>query len=115
MIYGCCLGRVCEKNWFTLDDANGIPRWPASQVEFVFNAVALAVILFLRGKTNFSGQLFHLYLMGYGAFRFFHEFSRDTPPMFLKLSGYQFIALAIVALGAWRFWQRAKKGIAPPG
>ena len=108
MMHGCCLGKVCEASWFTIRDASGVPRWPASQMEFVFNALALAAILILRWRKILPGQHFHLYLMAYGAFRFVHEFLRDTPQIFLGLSGYQFIALATVALGAWGFWRRAK-------
>ena len=109
MMHGCCLGRVCEKNWFTLDDENGIARWPASQMEFIFNALMLGVILFLRRKRLFAGQHFHLYLMAYGIFRFFHEFLRDTPPMLGAISGYQIAALATAALGAIGFWRRRIK------
>ena len=63
MFQGCCLGRVCSANWFTINDGNGIPRWPASQVEFLFNAVMLGVILLLRWGRIAPGQLFHIYLM----------------------------------------------------
>jgi len=41
MINGCCLGKVCTASWFTINDMNGVPRWPSSQMEFVFNAVML--------------------------------------------------------------------------
>jgi hypothetical protein len=34
----------------------------------------------MRQNRILSGQLFHLYLIGYGAFRFSHEFLRATPP-----------------------------------
>lgn len=109
MIHGCCLGCVCEKSWFTLDDASGIPRWPASQMEFFFNALMLGVILFLRGSKIFAGQLFHLYLMAYGIFRFLHEFLRDTPPMIGAISGYQIAALAVAGLGFAGFWRRQRQ------
>jgi phosphatidylglycerol---prolipoprotein diacylglyceryl transferase len=106
MINGCCLGRECEAHWFTIDDPAGVPRWPASQVEFVFNAVVLAVILVLRWKRIASGQLFHIYLMAYGLFRFFHEFVRNTPHVVGPFSGYQFAALAVAALGMTGFVRR---------
>ena len=108
MINGCCLGRECEPAWFTIRDGQGIARWPASQMEFVFNALALIAILFLRWRKILSGQHFHLYLMAYGIFRFFHEFLRDTPQILFGLSGYQYISLATIALGAWGFWRRRK-------
>ena len=106
MINGCCLGKVCETNWYTINDAHGIPRWPASQVEFLFNAVMLGVILLLRWGKIATGQLFHLYLIAYGTFRFFHEFLRDTPAILGPLSGYQIASLAIMALGVAGFAHR---------
>ena len=109
MIQGCCLGKVCTANWFTINDANGIPRWPAPQVEFVFNAVMLGVILLLRWGKIAPGQLFHIYLIAYGVFRFFHEFLRDTPAIFGPFSGYQIAALAIALLGLWGFIARKKQ------
>ena len=108
MLHGCCLGRVCEANWFTLNDVQGIPRWPASPVEFLFNVAALGGILLLRWRKLFPGQHFHLYLMAYGTFRFFHEFLRDTPSLLGSISGYQIAALLLVALGAIGFYRRRK-------
>jgi len=109
MIQGCCLGKVCPADWYTVTDAHGVPRWPASQVEFLFNAIMLGVILLLRWGRIAPGQLFHIYLMTYGVFRFFHEFLRDTPAIAGPFSGYQFAALAVAGLGAVGYWMRKSK------
>lgn len=103
---GCCLGRVCDPSWFTLNDAHHVPRWPAVPVEFLFNALLLGVILLLRWRRMVPGQLFHIYLMAYGIFRFFHEFVRDTPRIAGPFSGYQIAALAVAGLGALGFCRR---------
>jgi phosphatidylglycerol---prolipoprotein diacylglyceryl transferase len=103
MINGCCLGKVCPANWYTVVDAHGVPRWPASQVEFLFNALMLGVILLLRWGRIAPGQLFHIYLIAYGTFRFFHEFLRDTPTILGPFSGYQMASLGIVLLGITGF------------
>src|SRR5262249_44365226 len=79
MLNGCCLGRACEKAWWAVGE--GPPRWPAAQMEFLFNFVALIGLLMLRRKRVLKNQLFHLYLMAYGIFRFVHEFWRETPPL----------------------------------
>jgi phosphatidylglycerol:prolipoprotein diacylglycerol transferase len=113
MINGCCLGKICAANWFTVNDANGIPRWPASQVEFLFNALMLGVILLLRWGRIAPGQLFHIYLMAYGIFRFFHEFLRDTPQIIGPVSGYQIAALGIFVLGAAGYARRRQLTIKP--
>lgn len=104
---GCCPGTVLPPAWYTMTDRTGVSRWPAVPMEFGFNVVALVVLTFLWRQRKFPGQLFHLYLMGYGAFRFLHEFLRDTPRLVGGLSGYQWAALAVFSLGALRYRQRA--------
>ncbi len=103
LLHGCCLGRVCVASWFTVNDAVGVARWPAAAMEFLFNAVALSVILLLKSQKILPGQLFHLYLMAYGLFRFAHEFLRATPQILGPLSGYQIAALGLVVLGGVGF------------
>lgn len=106
LLHGCCLGKVCEPAWFTLNDVTGTPRWPAVPVEIIFNLAAIAAFFVLRRKHLLAGQHFHLYLIGYGAFRFFHEFLRDTPRVAGSISGYQIAALAVLALGVAGFVHR---------
>jgi phosphatidylglycerol:prolipoprotein diacylglycerol transferase len=106
ILNGCCLGRACEPSWFTVNDANGVARWPAALVELLFNALMLGSILILRRQKILPGQHFHIYLMAYGLFRFFHEFLRETPQIVGPVSGYQIAALAIFALGAAGFAMR---------
>jgi phosphatidylglycerol:prolipoprotein diacylglycerol transferase len=109
MLHGCCLGRVCDASWFTINDARGIARWPASQMEFIFNALMLGVILILGRRKILPGQHFHIYLMAYGVFRFAHEFLRDTPHILGPISGYQIVALAVAGLGLVGFISRSRK------
>lgn len=109
ILHGCCLGRVCEPSWFTMNDAAGVSRWPAALVELLFNALMFGVALLLRSRRFLPGQHFHIYLMAYGVFRFTHEFLRDTPQILGPFSGYQIAALGIFALGALGFWRRRKE------
>ncbi len=103
LLHGCCLGRVCHASWYTINDIHGVARWPAVPVEFLFNALMLGVILLFRWGRIAPGQLFHIYLMAYGIFRFFHEFLRDTPQILGPISGYQIAALGVAGLGAAGF------------
>ncbi len=103
LLHGCCLGRVCHASWYTINDIHGVARWPAVPVEFIFNALMLGVILLFRWGRIAPGQLFHIYLMAYGIFRFFHEFLRDTPQILGPISGYQIAALGVAGLGAAGF------------
>jgi phosphatidylglycerol:prolipoprotein diacylglycerol transferase len=104
---GCCQGQVVDHvHWWTVKDAGGVPRWPSVPIEGVFNLIAGVSLILLRRQQRFPGNLFHLYLMAYGTFRFVHEFYRDTPRMVGPFSGYAIAALALVCLGAIRFKQR---------
>ena len=112
LLHGCCLGVVCDHaSWWTTNDVNGAPRWPAVWVEIGFNGVAAAVFWGLRRGRLLAGQHFHLYLMAYGTFRFVHELWRATPRVLGPLTGYQIAALAVVALGAWGYHRRRGEGI----
>jgi len=106
VLHGCCLGHVCEPSWFTVNDANGVSRWPAAQVELLFNAFTLAAVLLLRWRKILPGQHYHFYLIAYGIFRFVHEFWRETPPILGPLTGYQIASTLMVLLGVVRFVQR---------
>ena len=99
---------MCEPSWFTVNDAAGAARWPAAQAELLFNVVMLGVVLALRRRGDLRGQLFHVYLMAYGAFRFAHEFLRATPQILGPISGYQIAALGLVVLGAVGFGLRRR-------
>jgi prolipoprotein diacylglyceryltransferase len=89
LTHGCCQGRL---------GSTGL-RWPAPQVEAGFQVVMLIVILMLYRRGLLRDRLFFLYLLSYGMFRFAHEFMRDTPKIWLGLSGYQGLALVLAALG----------------
>ena len=109
VLHGCCLGNACAASWFTVNDPHGLARWPAAQVELLFNAVALVGVLVLRSRKILPNQLFHLYLIAYGLFRFAHEFLRETPRVLGPITGYQIAALMIVGLGGAGFWIRQRQ------
>jgi phosphatidylglycerol:prolipoprotein diacylglycerol transferase len=109
LLHGCCLGIECAPGPWSMRDVHGIHRWPAVPAEILFNVAALVSFLILRHKRRLPGQHFHLYLMSYGFFRFFHEFARATPRLGGGITGYQCAALACVALGGWGFYRRQKR------
>jgi phosphatidylglycerol:prolipoprotein diacylglycerol transferase len=114
LLHGCCLGVACEPAWFTLADAAGVPRWPAVPVEMLFNAAAVIAFFILRRRRELIGQHFHLYLIGYGTFRFPHEFLRQEPRIIGPFSGYQVAALAVLALGIGGFVRRQSQHVSVP-
>ncbi len=110
LFHGCCQGVVCS----------AVPSgvWPAAQVELAFNAAVLGVLALLKHRGVQRGQLFHLYLIAYGAFRLLHEPMRATPKLSAAgvgawLSPYQLLAVGVMALGVWRWKVRAgRQGVA---
>ena len=109
LLHGCCTGIVCWPTWWTLRDAAGVDRWPAVPVELGFNVAAIGVFAALRRAGKFPGQLFHIYLIAYGLFRFAHEFLRATPRLSHGITGYQIAALAVAGLGFVGFYRRSRK------
>ena len=105
---GCCLGQPMDAAWYTLADRAGMHRWPAVPLEFAFNLLMAGFALVCWRRHHFQGQLFHVYLMSYGLFRFAHEYFRDTPRLVGGISGYQRLAVCIFLLGLLRYIQRAR-------
>jgi phosphatidylglycerol:prolipoprotein diacylglycerol transferase len=111
-LQGCCLGRECPANWFTVSDHFGITRWPSPQVELLFNLCMLGLFCCWRRRKFLPGQHFHIYLISYGLFRFAHEFARETPHVFGGFSGYQIIAAGMAVFGAAAFARRWRSSTA---
>lgn len=100
---GCCLGVECSPAWYTLTDAQSHARWPAAGVELLFNLLFAVVAARCFARRALLGNLFHLYLIAYGLFRFTHEFARDDSRWWGPLGGYHLVAAALVVLGALRW------------
>jgi len=110
LLHGCCLGIVLPPAWYTIRDRFGDTRWPAVPVEMGFNLICAAVFYAMRRKRMLTGQHFHIYLMAYGLFRFFHEFLRDTPRLVGGFTGYQAVALGCFVLGFTGYIRRRRSG-----
>lgn len=109
-LHGCCLGREVGGHFaFAWRDREGITRWPSVQVEMAFLAVMLVLILIWKARGCFRDRLFFIFLAVYGAFRFFHEWLRDTPKWGGAISGYQIIAVAMAVLGVVMTAKRSRE------
>jgi prolipoprotein diacylglyceryltransferase len=102
---GCCLGLAFD-GWCAVRAADGVARYPATLFEIIFQLAVGALFLVLVKRGLLYGRLFSLYLVLYGAFRFLTEFIRDTPKFLGGFSGYQFLSLIMMALGAAFFLKR---------
>jgi phosphatidylglycerol---prolipoprotein diacylglyceryl transferase len=106
---GCCLGTPMSNTFLALTDREGISRWPAVPFELAFNLAFLLFVIVIQQFRKHAapgclrGQLFHVYLLSYGLFRFGHEFLRETPRWHGAWSGYHALALSLTLLGAWGF------------
>ena len=105
-VQGCCLGRPTTMKLLAARDGMGVARWPASQLELVFQLAIILLFAMLHRSLFFRNRLFFLYLAIYGVFRFAHEFVRDTPLLAGGLSGYQFLSAAMALLGVVMFVRR---------
>lgn len=111
-LHGCCPGRPMAGGFFQqLHDRAGTPRWPAVPVEIGFLIGMFVLILVLHHQGRCRDRLFFLFLAAYGAFRFAHEWLRDTPKWLGVFSGYQVIALAMAVIGAVMFARRKAAAI----
>lgn len=108
-LQGCCLGKPTDFPFVALRDRSGVPRWPASQVELLFQVAMFGVLFALRRDPRFRDRLFFVYLAAYGVFRLAHEFMRDTPPLVAGITGYQILALAAAVLGCGMFCRRGRE------
>jgi len=118
ILQGCCPGAVCAPGTrFALNDASGVPRWPAAPLELLFQFSFLSAAYSLQKFRILTGQRFHLYLISYGLFRFWHEFHRATPsPPWLpwQLTAYQIAALILIGAASLAMRRRARVRVQDP-
>ncbi len=102
VLHGCCLGRVCDAAWFTVNDAHGVARWPAAQAELLFNLLALGGVLLLRGRARHSVRA-ALETTGDGAHGVTRPTSNTTHSPSDHLLAGQHFHLYLIAYGLFRF------------
>jgi len=99
--HGCCGGILLESGSI----------WPAPLVEICFNSLIWLTAFYMHRHNLAKNQLFHIYLVSYGIFRFLHEFMRSTPKVFYGISIYQVIAFLLIIIGSVAYFRRYKKQI----
>lgn len=93
---GCCRGMAWEHGFYNI--STKLTEFPAQLLEA---AVALLLFLLLIScrKRMEKGTVFPVYLIVYSGTRFFTEFTRCEPRVFMRLKTYQLICLGGVLLG----------------
>lgn len=112
-INGELFGRPTDVPWgmyFPLDSTHQL-RHPSQLYEAFFEGIVLFVILWsMRKKNLFDGFLSALYLIGYGLFRFFIEFFRESDVqlglVWVGLSMGQVLCILTVLAGIGIFFYR---------
>lgn len=114
---GCCYGTPTDLPWGIVFRVAGdnppIPRHPTQLYEAAFHALAAMALVWLERRNAFRYQRLKLYLIGYLGYRFGSEWLRPEPILFGGLTGYQWAALALIALFAWLWWRDARLGTLP--
>jgi phosphatidylglycerol---prolipoprotein diacylglyceryl transferase len=117
---GCCYGKPTDGFWGVIFtdpacQANPLntPLVPTQLLEAGYILVVMVVLLVIRERKQFQGQLFLLYLMAYAAGRFVLEYFRgDEIRGFVidhVISHSQLVALLIIGVSAY-YYNRWGKG-----
>ena len=92
---GCCLGLPMQ----SVSAGGATPLHPIPLYEIAFHVTIGAVLVVLYRQRRFQGQLFALFMIAYGAFRYASETLRVTEKAFYGLSAYQWFAVALILAG----------------
>jgi len=98
---GCCRGIPWEQGFF-----NPISRLIEYPSQLLEAGVALLLFVFLlccKNKLK-KGTVFPVYLMVYSGIRFFTEFTRCEPEVFLGLKTYHILCIVGVLVGALEYF-----------
>jgi len=93
---GCCYGKATSLP-LGVNFGDGILRHPTQIYESIFMIGLFSYIQWKKGKNPKDGQLFTILMVGYFSFRFLIEFIRAEPIIFLGLTFFQYISLAVLA------------------
>lgn len=95
---GCCLGLPIEGR-FAGGTMESPLLHPIAIYEMVFHLLTGATLVYLFRQRRFRGQLFAIFMIAYGTFRFASEALRATDKAFYGLSAYQWFAMALILAG----------------
>ncbi len=108
-------GRVTDVPWAMVFPTGGpLPRHPSQLYEFFLEGVALFTVLWLLKDKGFrTGILLSIFLILYGAFRFFVEFFREPDVQVGSILGIftmgQILSASMICLGLWIIYMRKKR------
>jgi phosphatidylglycerol:prolipoprotein diacylglycerol transferase len=89
---GCCYG-IPTNCSYGINFGDGVLRYPTQLFEAMFDLIMFVYIIKIKDKVTEPGKLFKLFASAYFTYRFFIEFIRVEPRVFLGLTGFQIGAL----------------------
>ncbi len=107
-------GRVTDVPWaIAFPNGGYVPRHPSQLYEAFFEGLVLLIIM-LKLRDRFierEGVLFYLFILLYGTFRFFIEFTREPDAQIGFIYGLtmgQWLCLLMVIVSSLMLWRRLK-------
>jgi phosphatidylglycerol:prolipoprotein diacylglycerol transferase len=94
---GCCYGTPTHVSWAVYQHSQW--RHPAQLYSSVSAALLFGILVLLRDRLAKEGDLFRLYLVGFGASRFALEFFREGDKGYAGLSLMQWACIGFVVYG----------------
>jgi prolipoprotein diacylglyceryl transferase len=95
--------------------AAGVPMHPSFLYEIFFQLAIFGALCALRDRIPVPGELFKVYLLSYGIFRFFVEFVRGNEILWSGLSGSQLFLIPSNLLLIAYFCRQLVRGAYRPG
>jgi len=102
---GCCRGVEWEHGFY--NPVSRLIEFPSQLLEAVAALLVFVFLLIVKSKAK-KGTVFPIYLTAYSAIRFFTEFTRVEPEVFLGLKTYQILCIVGVAVGAIEYLAACK-------
>ena len=101
ILSGCCLGKM-------IPGSESI-RWPTRELEILFYLVLFLCLRKKVCKKKYVGQMYPIYMMAYGVFRFIVEFFRESEHDFGWFHISHLWSLIAVAVGAGFYMSISRK------
>jgi len=113
---GCCFGTPTSLPWGCRFPTAGddLLRHPTQLYEAGFHFAMAGLLVILRQRGLWRGQLAKFYILTYLGYRFVTEFIRPEARIFLGLTAYQWAALLLSPIFAWLWWRDARSAAASP-
>ncbi len=103
---GCCFGTACTVPWAVYQ--HDAWRHPAQLYSAFVSAGLFGALLVAKKHLRREGDLFRLYLLGFGATRFLLEFVRWRESLVWGLSPMQWFCLDLITLATFQLWRGRK-------